>query len=100
MEARRFYFPVKMITSEPTAEAVETSITPAYYHSVNPNNFNLYQNYIKCYCSVHSSRTPPDDFLKLALSAQSCGWSNVLYKLAKAVGTMRCDQSDSLLPAK
>lgn len=45
--------------------------------------------------------TPPDDFLKLALLAmehlKSCGRSNVI---AKALGTMRDDQTDSLLPAK
>ena len=48
--------------------------------------------------------TPPDDFLKLALLAmehlKSCGRSNVIYNLAKALGTMRDDQTDSLLPAK
>ena len=30
----------------------------------------------------------------------SCGRSNVLYNLAKALGTMRDDQTDSLLPVK
>ena len=45
---------------------------------------------------------PPDDFLSLAVSAmehlRSCGErSNVVYKV---LGTMRDDQSDSLLPAR
>ena len=31
---------------------------------------------------------------------KSCGRSNVLYNMAKAIGTMREDQGDSLLPAK
>ena len=47
---------------------------------------------------------PPGDFLELAVRGvmhlQQCGCSNVIYMLAKALGTMRPDQSDSLLPAK
>ena len=46
----------------------------------------------------------PDDFLELAAAAmqhlKSCGRANVVYNLAKAIGTMREDLSDSLLPAK
>ena len=42
-------------------------------------------------------------FLELAAAAmqhlKSCGRANVLYNLAKAIGTMRDDLSDSLLPA-
>lgn len=40
----------------------------------------------------------------LAVSAmehlESCGRSNVVYNLAKVLGRMRNDKSDSLLPAK
>ena len=46
----------------------------------------------------------PGDFLELAVAAmqhlKSCGRANVLYNFAKAIGTMREDKSDSLLPAK
>lgn len=46
----------------------------------------------------------PSDFLYLAVQAmdhlKASGRSNVLYSLAKALGTMRPDGSDSLMPAK
>ena len=46
----------------------------------------------------------PTDFLELAASAaqhvHQCQRSNVIYNLTKALGTMRHDASDSLLPAK
>ena len=44
------------------------------------------------------------DFLQLSLSAscylKQCKWENVVYGVAKAVGRMRPDDSDSRLPAK
>ena len=46
----------------------------------------------------------PSDFLELSVHAmihlKHCHRSNVIYLMAKALGTMRPDQSDSLLPAK
>ena len=46
----------------------------------------------------------PDDFLELVASGvqhlHQEKRTNVIYSLAKAVGTMRVDGSDSLLPAK
>jgi len=46
----------------------------------------------------------PDGFIQLAISGMNhlkeCGRSNVIYSLVKSLGTMRPDQSDSLLPAK
>lgn len=46
----------------------------------------------------------PDDFIKLSINGMShlrkCGRSNVIYSLAKSLGTMRPDQTDSLLPAR
>ena len=49
-------------------------------------------------------RNLPSDFLELAVKGmihlKKCGRSNIIYVLAKALGTMRPDQSDSLLPAK
>ena len=51
-----------------------------------------------------SIRKVPSDFLELTVQGmihlQTCGRSNIIYLLAKALGTMRPDQSDSLLPAK
>ena len=46
----------------------------------------------------------PEDFLGLVASAVQhtcrCGRSNIIYNLTKALGTMRGDGSDSLLPAR
>lgn len=46
----------------------------------------------------------PTDFLRLAVDAmhnlRTSGWSNTVYLLAKALGTMRTDHSDTLLPVK
>lgn len=46
----------------------------------------------------------PADFLELAFNAlchlHDCGRSDILYLMAKGLGTMRRDESDSLLPAK
>jgi hypothetical protein len=46
----------------------------------------------------------PEDFLELVASAvqhtRRCGRTNVIYNLTKALGTMRGDGSDSLLPAR
>lgn len=46
----------------------------------------------------------PSDFLQLCLHGMAhlkqCDRTNVIYLLAKALGTMRSDLSDSLLPAK
>ena len=46
----------------------------------------------------------PDDFLELSVSAmnqtRSSGWSNVLYSLAKGLGTERPDGSDSCFPSR
>ena len=46
----------------------------------------------------------PDGFIQLAFNGMShlkkCGRSNVIYSLVKSLGTMRPDQTDSLLPAK
>ena len=57
------------------------------------------------YLSENSrTRAVPHDFLELVVQGmrhlQEAGRSNVIYSLAKAVGTMRPDDSDSLLPTK
>jgi len=49
-------------------------------------------------CSV------PDDFLELAANGMAhldkCKCSNVIYLMCQALGSMRSNQSDTLLPAK
>lgn len=46
----------------------------------------------------------PDDYLQLSLSAmkhlRESGRANVLYKLAKAIGEVHYDESDTKLPCK
>jgi len=46
----------------------------------------------------------PDDFLELAANGMAhlhkCNRSNVIYLMCQALGTMRPDQSNTLLPAK
>lgn len=46
----------------------------------------------------------PDDFLELSANGMAhlhnCQRSNVIYRMSQALGTMRPDLSDSLLPAK
>ena len=48
--------------------------------------------------------TVPTDFLRLAAAGMqtlhTSGRSNTLYLLAKAVGTMRADNTDTLLPVR
>ena len=95
------YFPKNLVASNPTALAVAT-ITPSLLNSPENQELKVISDLYKSYCSSCSSVIPPDDFLKLALSAmehlQSCSHSNVIYNLA--LETMRDDQTDSLLPAK
>ena len=58
----------------------------------------------KSYVTSNPSLTVPDDILVLAVAAmehlKSCGRTSVVYNLVKVIGTMREDQSDSLLPVK
>lgn len=110
-DAEAYYFPIKLTAPEPVS--FEVSITPTLLPNLsNVPSFGLESNqqlqmiselYQK-FCTEHSDISLPDDFLQFGLSAmvhlKSCGRSNVLYKLAKALGTMRSDQSDSLFPAK
>ena len=54
--------------------------------------------------STEISLSVPDDFIILAAKAmlqlKSSNRSNVIYNLAKAIGTVREDKSDSRLPTK
>ena len=102
-EAEAHYFPLNLVASEPT-EVEAATITPRLLNSSENQDLKVISSLYKSYCTSCSSVTPPDDFLKFALLAmehlKSCGRSNVLYNLAKALGTMRDDQTDSLLPVK
>ena len=61
---------------------------------------SLFSDYHSQYCNVQV----PENFLELAINGmqhlRDSGRSNVIYLMAKAVGTMRSDKSDSLLPVK
>ena len=56
-----------------------------------------------CEDTVHEPKVPTD-FLRLAMDAMHnlhvSGRSNTIYLLAKAVGTMRANHSDTLLPVR
>ena len=109
--AESHYFPLKLVASEPQPAGVETAITPSlqsfpsHTKEISPSQQLLaISEHLKSFCNSHSSIDPPDDFLSLAVLAMqhlcSCGCSNVVYKLVKVLGTMRDDQSNSLLPAR
>ena len=61
---------------------------------------SLFQQFALMQYDVHI----PADFLQLSLIAvkhlNQCGRSNVVYGVAKAIGTMQPDTSDSRLPAR
>ena len=99
------YFPSEGVVDSEAAGA-GMNIVPELQPSsiVSLRQLTTISDLYKSYVTSNSSVTLPDDFLKLALSAmehlESCGRSNVLYNLAKALGTTREDGTDSLLPAK
>lgn len=61
---------------------------------------SLFSHYQRQHCNIRV----PEGFLELAIRGMQhlhgSGRSNVIYAMAKAVGTMRRDNSDSLLPVK
>ena len=71
---------------------------------IHDQQLTLISELFKLYCIEQSDICPPDDFLELSVLAMkhlhSCGRSNVLYHLAKALGTMRNGENESLLPAR
>ena len=74
-----------------------------HYSTVTPEQLQqictMFHNY-----AISSGLSIPPDFLPLSLKAfahlKSSGRTNVLYNMSKCLGTMRTDNSDSLLPAK
>ena len=117
-EAEVYYFPitnepVTTIAEVPTSAEVPITLvlitTPVQSSSLVQNDspsqqLEVLSGIFKSFRRTHSNVDPPDDFLKLALLAmehlKSCSRSNVVYTLTKVLGTMRGDQSDSLLPGK
>ena len=105
-DAQAHYFPLKVPACDPVCTADEVSIT----HDTQPlppdphQQLQILSETFTTVCDAHSGLAVPKDFLLLAMSAmehlESCGRSNVVYNLAKVLGTRRNDKSDSLLPAK
>ena len=71
--------------------------------SISPGTDLLSRQFSEFVQQKHSI-TLPQDFLELCVQAMShlrqCGRSNVLYSLAKGLGTLRPDKSDTKFPAK
>ena len=68
------------------------------------SQLNVLSKLFSAYASTEMSLSVPDDFIILAAKAmlqlKSSNRSNVIYNLAKAIGTVREDKSDSRLPTK
>ena len=112
-EAEEYYFPQKVAAPEVLATVAESELSvsqicaaPGLLSSASNHEqqLDLISELFKSYCAVQSDISLPDDFLQLSMLAmkhlRSCGRSNVLYHLAKALGTMRSNQNESLLPAR
>ena len=88
------------------ADVGEVQATPGLLSSVSNHDqqLALTSELFKLYCIEQADIKPPNDFLQLSMLAmkhlESCGRSNVLYSLAKSLGTMRNDGNESLLPAR
>jgi len=97
-EAEEYYFPQKVAAPELVvpvdADVGEINTIPGLLSSVSDHNqqLALTSELFKMFCIEHSGVSPPDDFLQLSVLAmkhlESCGRSNVLYHLAKSLGTM------------
>ena len=76
---------------------IPTSIQP-------PQQLELISQMFREYVDSNTNCTIPSDFLALAITGmehlKSANRSNVIYELAKGLGTMRPDESDSLFPTK
>ena len=106
--AEAHYFPPKQIAeSQVMITNSEVKIVPEVQHSLETmpsQKLCIISSLFKSHIASNLSVNVPDDFLELAAAAmqhlKSCGRANVLYNLAKPIGTMRDDLSDPLLPAK
>ena len=73
---------------------------PEVQHSLETipsQKLHIISSLFKSHLASNLSVNVPDDFLELAAAAmqhlKSCGRANVLYNLAKAIGTMRDDRN-------
>ena len=111
-EAEKYYFPQKVEAREVLPTVVDSEVSVGEICAVpnllpsmsNLGQLDMISELFKSYCTLRSDVSPPDDFLQLSMLAMKhlrlCGRSNVLYHLAKALGTMRNNQNESLLPAR
>lgn len=69
-----------------------------------PQNLVALSHMFAKYVQINTDCNIPSDFLLLTVEGmkhlRANGRSNVIYKLAKGLGTMRSDGSDSLFPVK
>ena len=82
----------------------ETSVSQQAFASMDPvEQLNLLSDVFTLYLQQHTHiQVPPSDFIHLAIQGMErlhkAGWKNVIYLMAKALGTACPDSSDSLLP--
>lgn len=84
---------------------MEPSVLEHHFSQLPVNaQLDLLSKLFSSYASNEMRLSVPDDFIALAaramLQLMSSDRSNVLYNLAKAIGTIREDGSDSRLPTK
>lgn len=108
LEAETHYYSKKITAEEVTVASGEVAVTPVFRVESIPElttgrKLQLITEMYRSYCLSLDVR-PHDDFIELSVLAMkylhSCQRSNVVYKLVKCLGTMRSDNSDSLLPAR
>ena len=103
-EAKAHYFPNSFTAAEETIASGEVAVTPVLRtQNILGRKLQLINEMYRSY-SLSLVIRPQDDFIELSVLAmknlQSCQRSNVIYKLAKSLGTKKSDNSDSLLPAR
>lgn len=84
--------------SQPAKRAVELLGT------ISKDQLQVVSNFICKFADIHYGVKIDPDFLQLCFSAsrylKQCNRTNVVYGIAKAIGRMQLDGSDSRLPAK
>lgn len=90
-DAEAHYFPISITVGDPGLEVpIIPTLQPASGASASLD-LHVICDLFKSYCIEHLEVCPPDDFLQLSLLTMQhlklCGRSNVLYGLAKALGT-------------
>ena len=87
-----------------SVESVQAHCNSALVHLTVPQQFETLSKLFSSLLQKNNSCVVPSDFLELAskgmIHLQKCNRSNVIYLLSQALGTMRSDSLDSLLPSK